>query len=117
NMIDAETTENGLMLFNGATIEVSLENSTPGQQVTLGIRPEDFSVGGSTALIEGHVSVCEPLGAETLLHVALNGTEVIAKASGRIPPKVDEVVGLSVDPKTMHLFDRTTGRALPMKAT
>ncbi len=114
NMIDAETTETGLRLFNGATIDVSLENSAPGRRVILGVRPEDFLVGDSRALIEGQVSVCEPLGAETLLHVALNGTEVIAKASGRKAPDVDTVVGLSVDPKTMHLFDQATGRALQM---
>ena len=117
NMIAAETTESGLRLFNGATIDISFENSAPGRPVILGVRPEDFLVGDSAALIEGQVSVCEPLGAETLLHVAINGTEVIAKASGRNAPDVAAVVGLSVDPKTMHIFDQATGRALPLIAT
>ena len=109
NMIDAEVTESGLRLFNGAGIGLKPDRVEAGHRVILGVRPEDLSVGGGEPLIEGPVSVQEPLGAETLLYVELDGTEIIAKASGRRAPAIGEQVKLTADPENLHIFDRETG--------
>lgn len=80
--------------------------------VMVGIRPDDLTVGGATPLFQGVVNVLEPLGSETLVYVTINGTEVIAKASGRTPPAVGDQVSLSAAASDMHLFDTHTGQRL-----
>jgi len=113
NMIDATLTETGLRLFNGSDVEMPRSGVEPGRKVILGVRPDDLIAGGGgTALIEGPVAVREPLGAETLIYVALNGTELIAKASGRTPPAIGETVKLGAEPENMHIFDADTGHVL-----
>ncbi len=83
-----------------------------GQAVILGVRPEDLHPGGDAPLIEGRVTVREPLGHETLIYVETPSGDVIAKADGRTPPEVGETVRLSARPETVHLFDAETGEAL-----
>lgn len=83
-----------------------------GAAVTLGIRPEDLHPVSGSAVVEGKVSVREPLGHETLIYVGHGEGEVIAKADGRTPPQVGETVHLGALPENMHVFDGETGEAL-----
>ena len=111
NMFDAEASGGTLHLTNGTQLPtpVPLSENRP---VVLGIRPDDLVPGEGAPLIEGQISVLEPLGSETLAYVTVAGQEVIAKASGRTPPQVGETGSLSADPANMHLFDAATGEAL-----
>jgi len=83
-----------------------------GRDIILGIRPEDLQAGHATGVIEGAVNVREPLGHETLIYVDTPNGDVIAKADGRLPPEVGEVVHLGAAPENMHVFDAQTGEAL-----
>ena len=76
------------------------------------MRPEDLTPDGGTALVEGRVTVLEPLGHETLIYVDTGAGEVIAKADGRRPPQVGDTVRLSALPENVHVFDAATGTAL-----
>ncbi len=62
--------------------------------------------------MSGVVSVAEPLGAETLVYVEVDGQEIIASASGRTPPKAGDHIHLDLDVSNLHVFDAASGRAL-----
>ncbi len=112
NMIGADIAETGIRMENGAEIPIGNKNLAPGSKVTLGVRPDDLTIGDGVRILEGEVTVIEPLGSETLIYVTQNGSEVIAKASGRRPPGIGETVTLTADPDSLHLFDRQTGEAI-----
>ena len=84
----------------------------PGRRITLGIRPEDLHPDEGRPVIEGTIMVREPLGHETLIYVGTSSGEIIAKADGRSPPEVGDVVRLGALPENMHVFDAETGEAL-----
>ncbi|MEQ8659117.1 MAG: sn-glycerol-3-phosphate ABC transporter ATP-binding protein UgpC [Hyphomicrobiales bacterium] len=113
NLLDGIYEDGGVTLFNGARVEMPARAAN-GIEVLLGVRPEDIGpvANGGAALLEGSVSVAEPLGAETLLYVDVKGKEFIASGSGRNPPKAGDTLGLTADPSLMHLFDANTGQAI-----
>ena len=82
-----------------------------GQQIELGIRPEDVRAGATNKAvrIDARVIVVEPLGAETLVTFACTGGEMVA----RLPPGIvfspGEVTGIFLDMSKAHLFDRVSG--------
>jgi len=112
NMLNGRSTKAGIKLFNGVDLELPLGDLAPGRNVILGVRPDDLAVGAGHPIAEGPISVQEPLGAETLIYVTVDGTEVIAKASGRTPPPVGERVRLGAERENMHVFDAESGAVL-----
>ena len=57
------------------------------------------------------MDIAEPLGATTLLHGRLNGTEddFTASLPGVHHMRAGTLLRLSVDPGAIHLFDSSTG--------
>ncbi|WP_112663174.1 ABC transporter ATP-binding protein [Microvirga flavescens] len=87
-----------------------------GSEVFVGVRPHDLVVGaeageGSFAL-SGAVSVVEPLGPETLVHLDVGGTSIIASAPGKVIPQAGQRVTVHATPGSLYLFDKKTERAL-----
>ncbi|SFD31951.1 ABC transporter ATP-binding protein [Paracidovorax konjaci] len=83
---------------------------------TLGARPEALRVhaGGGTVpalSVPGRVELIEALGADTLIHVDLDGVPVIARQGERTPLVPGDAVAVAFDPGALHCFDRA-GRAL-----
>ena len=81
-----------------------------GRRVTAGIRPEHLTpCAPSAANLVGSVEMIEALGADTLLHVALAGSSVIA----RLPPggaaTLGEPIALAAVPGRIYLFDPDSG--------
>jgi len=88
-----------------------------GKGVTVGVRPHDLRVAaGEGAACSLRVEVVEALGFEAFAHGRLDegGPLVVARldaeAARRARP--GDVLPLEIDPKKVHLFDRTTGRSL-----
>ena len=86
-----------------------------GRAVTFGIRPEDIGVersGGNDVRLDARVVVVEPLGAESLVTLACEGGELIA----RLPPDVsfapDQQTGVWINMDKFHLFDTASGGVL-----
>ena len=81
-----------------------------GDSVTLGVRPEDLSVGtvdSGGATIDLDVYVVEPLGGETILygHIGESRTLVV-KTPGGSPVRNRERVPIQFMPGVCHLFDQ-----------
>ena len=75
---------------------------------TLGIRPEDLSlVPAGEGDASARVSVFEQVGSFNVVHLDIDGRdeELIAQVPGSRHVDPDEVVGVSVDPERVHLFD------------
>jgi multiple sugar transport system ATP-binding protein len=83
----------------------------PGDEVTIGIRPEGLCADPS-GVLAGIARVVERLGSQSLVHIDLDqGARVIAQMSGRIGIANAERIQLSIDGGCCHVFD-TSGRAL-----
>ncbi|RVT81788.1 sn-glycerol-3-phosphate ABC transporter ATP-binding protein UgpC [Rhodobacteraceae bacterium CCMM004] len=112
NMLPGEAQAGGVAVTGGGTVPVDVALPA-GRPILVGVRPEDLTPGAEgAALVEGRLTVREPLGHETLIYVDTGAGELIAKADGRVPPEVGSTVRLTAPPDTLHLFDAETGEAL-----
>jgi multiple sugar transport system ATP-binding protein len=84
-----------------------------GEAVALGVRPEHLGItvpGGDAVAAE--IIVVEPTGAETELVLQVGDEKVLLVTHGRPEVRPGDRIGLVLDPATLHLFDRTSGRRL-----
>src|SRR2546429_9730727 len=56
------------------------------------------------------VRVVEPLGADTLIYVDTGGQRVVARVGGFPDFRPGDRVGVTLDPRHVHLFDAAGGR-------
>jgi multiple sugar transport system ATP-binding protein len=87
----------------------------PGQEVTLGLRPEDVGAPGEgLARIAARVELVSPLGSETHLEVlAEGGVPLTLRAPKEWRAREGETLSVGLDPARLHLFDRATEQRLP----
>jgi multiple sugar transport system ATP-binding protein len=89
-----------------------------GQAVTAGIRPEDVRLAGGeegsgpTARWGMEVLLVEPLGSTRLVTLGRGGRQLLAQVDGRQAPRERQTVEVVLDMQRVHLFDRSSGRAL-----
>ena len=115
NMLPATGDAGALRLWNGSRAPVPPgARVEDGRDVILGVRPEDLvpDGGAGAALLEGAISLVEPLGSETLLYVDVDGREIVASGPGRGAPVPGTFVRLAADPDALHLFDAGSGLSL-----
>lgn len=112
NMLEGTVIGAGIQLGAGPVIALQKPVST--DKITVGIRPGALvpATHGAPVLMEGIISIVEPLGSESLAYVDISGTMVIATVSGRTPPKVGEALQLTCPPEEIHFFDTASGVAL-----
>ncbi len=92
-----------------------------GSSVIVGVRPEDIyedapaGFGASLAQIPARVIAVEPLGAETLLMLALadSDEEVVAQVGRQTGLRSGDATTIAVDTAALHLFDSATNKAIP----
>jgi multiple sugar transport system ATP-binding protein len=87
-----------------------------GQQMTLGIRPEDLHVATAAdppgLTFDSKVEVVEQLGSEILLDVRVGEETMVAAVDPTIRAKVAEQLRLAVNPERLHFFDDKTEAAI-----
>ena len=107
NVVAGRVSQGRAIMPGGAEIAC---NSDHEGAASVGIRPEDLHADDSGPL-EMTVDIAEPLGATTLLHGRLNGTEddFTASLPGVHHMRAGTLLRLSVDPGAIHLFDSSTG--------
>lgn len=89
-----------------------------GKEVIMGIRPEDLhddemslsTYGSST--IECEVEVCELMGHESYLYLAMCGEPLIARVNSRTSAKVGDTVKIAMNPNKIHIFDKETEQTI-----
>src|SRR5690348_450327 len=87
-----------------------------GQDVTLGIRPEDLHIATEAdpteLTLDAVVEVVERLGSEILLDVAVGRVTMVASVEPTATAKVHERLRLGVNPHRLHFFDSKTEAAI-----
>ena len=128
--------EGGAVRFGASTIPLTREQeeALTGQAVTVGIRPEDMTLGREGEGARVAVTLVEELGADAYVYGRLadeSGTletvatepadddedastdALVMRADGRTPPHGGDTVWMVPDTERVHLFDAATGERLP----
>ena len=88
-------------------LPAGLRADLAGRTVRVGIRPEDFVIGGG--MVTARVTLTEPLGREVLVHAEIGARAVCVWVNGRDEPPVGTMLDLAVAPDRIHLFDSASG--------
>ncbi len=109
--------QDGKFVFNAGAARIGLPDwarqaadDLPGRDVTLGVRPEDLSLGSPEDGVKATVNVVEPLGNEMIIYLTTDYHDLICKAPAHQKVAVDDVVGLRINVEKTHLFDPETGQ-------
>lgn len=96
--------EQGEILLPNAHLE-----DCSGQQVTVGIRPEDLLPVKASGCFSGTVTMAEMLGAESYLTVATVFGHLLVRVPSYGAPKVGEQLDIGAVPEKIHLFSQKNG--------
>ncbi len=93
------------------------ETGFAGEEVVLGIRPEDIHddelfISNSENVLETDVEVTEPLGAETYLYFKIDGKDFTARVNPRTTAKPGDRIKIAFDATKIHLFDKETEKTI-----
>ncbi|NQV73155.1 TOBE domain-containing protein [bacterium] len=87
-----------------------------GTKVVVGIRPEAFFIPTPeqhlSQKILGNVEVVEPLGNETIVHIRVQDTVLVARLPAHNLPADGDRIELSFDPEALSFFDALSGKRL-----
>jgi multiple sugar transport system ATP-binding protein len=90
-----------------------------GRELIFGLRPEDISEGApmsaETSRLRTRVVAVEPLGAETLLVLAVPGSgEIVARVNRDSCARAGDTIDANLNLAAMHLFDPQTTEVIPI---
>lgn len=122
NFINAKVSKSGSGVnveFSGFSLPLNAEKSKAlssyiGQDVTIGIRPEDFIEISENPknVISADVELVELMGAETNLYLDCGGSKLIVRLPSNIRPNEHEKFSLGVKVDKIHVFDSKTEKAI-----
>ncbi|MGH6816623.1 MAG: ABC transporter ATP-binding protein, partial [Hyphomicrobiaceae bacterium] len=89
---------------------------SPASGILVGVRPQALRVMGDgeteDLVFSGPAAAIEPLGPETFVHVEWGGRLLLASASAKTPPAVNDTVRVGASMAALRLFDAATEKAL-----
>ncbi|MEM7439629.1 MAG: ABC transporter ATP-binding protein [Pseudomonadota bacterium] len=120
NFLDAELTQENDQVYavgEGFRIAIPAEKtgSLPTGGITFGIRPSDLNYAPDAAPGEGvdlSVKVSEYIGAQSVLMCSCGTSDMTVELKSETPIALGETLRFAVRPEGIHLFDRTTEKAL-----
>ncbi len=98
--------------IGGSSVKLPVASTANGQlpaALTLGIRPEHVSP-ASDGEFSGQLSLIEPLGAETVLHINLGEQSILSMVSGISGYRIGEHVRFNIAHDHLHFFARDGAR-------
>lgn len=112
NLLDGIVDDDGrtfrcgsLRLDLGGLGKLPAPHGSAGQDVTLGIRPEDLvPTAAPDAWLRGEIVWVEDLGSDRFVHVKCEGFELVARAEREPPLRTGDRLGLSARPERLHFF-------------
>ncbi len=121
NLLEATFTppDDAVALANGSRLPLTPRLSdrlgkAGAGRVTLGVRPEDVTLGGAgdargPMTLEGRIVAIETLGHDVLAHVDLGGTELVARQKADRIGQWGEKTTVSLAEERLHLFSAQDG--------
>jgi multiple sugar transport system ATP-binding protein len=112
NFIDGRIEEGVFRTAKGLILPLpeSIKSAPPAGELVYGIRPEHIraSQGG----IAGRAEIVEGTGSEIFAKVDCNGEQISCLFRERLAIAYGDTVSISIDPASVHLFDKSTGRRI-----
>lgn len=98
--------DNGALHVENSSIQISADHvaDTLPTNFTLGVRPEDVQPGENGAF-DGRVTLIEPLGVETVIHIHVGDQTMLSLVSGISRLKPGENVKFDIVQDRLHYFD------------
>jgi multiple sugar transport system ATP-binding protein len=117
NFLDARIEKNGAEAVarfkDGSFFELGPRSDvTADQEVTVGVRPEHFSIKGQGSEMSGRLLYVEPTGSQTNIIIESGAGQVMASLNGIAEFKQQEELKLFVPPQAVKVFDRQSGTVL-----
>ena len=125
NLIDGTIAKKGEQLnisfpdgFNLPIPDKPYAKISEGQNVVMGLRPEDIYLaeGGNNIpdewKFEAQIVVTEPLGSETYMHLDVKGLKITGKCEGRKAVHPNEKIKLAFNLKHLHIFDAASTKSI-----
>jgi ABC-type sugar transport system ATPase subunit len=98
--------ENGALQLDQTQIQLPVGEAAaqlPAQFV-LGVRPEDVQP-DTNGIFTGHVTLTEPLGVETILHIRSGERTLLSTVSGMTHWKIGDTLRFNIVREHLHYFD------------
>jgi multiple sugar transport system ATP-binding protein len=101
--------QNGTILVTGSGMNVPAPRLNIPDELLLGIRPEDIRPAPAGAFT-AKVTLTEPLGVETILHLAVGELTLLSLVPGMAPQKPGEQIKFDIVREKLHFFGRDNVR-------
>jgi len=120
NLFPATVSGDSVQIGSRVVPVVQNVQAATGNTVTVGVRPEDFTVvPAAEGGLEVKVNLVEELGSDGYLYgnavIDGNDSEIVVRVDGRDHPVAGDVVTIAPHPTRVHAFDASTGERLPLK--
>ena len=79
--------------------------AAPAAEVTLALRPEHLRIGTADSALRAQVTLVEPLGAETIVHLRVGEVPLVLRAAGAAMVTPGEAIPLEIDGEQALVFD------------
>ena len=124
NLIEGDVADDGIHIgdYVVPVPRDTLAKAASGEKrLTLGIRPENFTLGEGNDGIGIDVAVVEELGADAFLYGTVTGLsaeeqltaqQITARIHSRTPPERGSTIRLRIDPEHVHVFSQANGSRL-----
>ncbi|MGA1804805.1 ABC transporter ATP-binding protein [Rhizobium sp. HT1-10] len=112
-VVEADGGGPSVRLKDGTLLRIMPERRvSPGQSVTIGLRPENLTPSEGGSPISGTILLVEPTGAQTHVLLDVAGQQVTAVVDGDLPVRQGALLTVGVNPDQVYVFDRQSGIAL-----
>jgi multiple sugar transport system ATP-binding protein len=111
NMIKGKIDGGSFVADDGTKIPLGMvPGNSAGRSVTLGVRPEHFSLDPNG--VDAEVLTVEPTGSETLVVARFAGNEIMGAFRERITTQPGQMLKIQPEGNSVHLFDAESGRRI-----
>ncbi|MEL7131396.1 MAG: sn-glycerol-3-phosphate ABC transporter ATP-binding protein UgpC [Pseudomonadota bacterium] len=110
NFIQGKVSGGKFRSNTGLLLDLPAAETSEGQEIIYGIRPEDITIGETGVPLE--VIVVEPTGSETQVFAKHGTAKIDALVKERISARPTSKLGFIFDPAKAHLFDHATERRI-----
>jgi multiple sugar transport system ATP-binding protein len=111
NMFKGKIYGDSFVADDGTPIPLGMvPGNSAGRSVTLGVRPEHFSLDPNG--VNAEVLTVEPTGAETLVVARFAGNEIMGAFRERITTQPGQMLKIRPEGNSVHLFDADSGKRI-----
>jgi ABC-type sugar transport system ATPase subunit len=114
NLIRARAIDGGFQIA-GSTLKIAMKRNmiSAGEEVLLGIRPEDLTLGDGDLRFEAQLASAELLGADQLAKMTLDGNdEIIARVHNATRLEEGQRYTIGAREENLHLFRAESGERI-----